>query len=477
MALRPINVIVSILLARLLQPEDFGAVALAMILLTTSNLFSGLGLDAAIIHSRMERKKIAFHAFVLILIFSLFLFLLFLSNIEIAASFLGDPTLSPILRGLSVLIVLNSLPIVPSALLRKELMYKQIAIASFITGVAYAVVVLWLAYMGYGLWSLVNALLVSAVIRVITIWILCPGWDWIIPIRWDQTVARSLLRYGVKNTGAGLVAYLNTHWDDWLVGRILGTSALGFYSKAFEFTNRTVIQLSQNVISNVFISTYAKLQEEKVRLKEAYLKSVRLVTLIMVPISFGILAVGEPLIALLLGEKWLPMVPALQVFAVMILNRPISANAASLFMAVGHPEYNLRAGLVLIIVAVPLVLLLLPRGIFGVAIAIALSDVAGLVFNLWQANVVLSGTARSTIVTVLPIIVTGFVMMGVVLVVRPLVFLASTNEVVSLGLSIFIGVVTYLALTMITQRAMLSEIWQLFTSMFNLQKRIGRFVS
>ena len=479
MVLRPINLVGSIILARLLDPSDFGAIALAMVLIGILRLFSRLGMGAALIHSRLDRSKIAFQSFVVTVLLGSLLFLLAVASAGPMAVLLGNPEIAPILRWLFVLILLDNLAVVPYSLLRKELMFGRVARMVVVSQLIQLSVALSLALMGYGLWSLVFSQLIGAFVRTLLVWILCPGWDWLIPKRWDAVVMKGLLGYGLQSSASGLVAYFQSHWDDWLVGSALGTAALGFYSRAFEFTNRTVRQLGHNVISAVFFPSYAKMQDDKERLVRAYLKSVQLILLIMVPVSFGILVLAPQLVAIVLGEKWFPMLPTLQIFALMILTRAISANTSSLFMAVGRPYYNLRAGLVLIVLMVPLALLLLDRGTIGVAIAVVVADIAGVAYNIYQANSILPGTAAKTLTAILLGVLTGVPMLLGVQFLKPLVFqmFGGGHNVIALLSLVSMGGIIYVLTSLITQRVLIGEILRLIVSVFESRFPLVRHIA
>lgn len=472
-ALRPINLVATIVLARLLSPSDFGAVALAMVLLGTTNLFSGLGMGSAVIHSQAERGKVAFQAFIITVLTSTLLFVLTLVNAGWLAGVLGDTEIAPVLAWLSLLILFNAWNIVPSALLKKDLLYGRVAYSSIGSQVTYTILAIILALLDFGIWSLVYAQLISALVGTVLDWILCPGWDWIKPKRIDWDLSRSLLRYGLNTTGGGLVGYFTTHWDDWLVGRQLGTAALGFYTKAFEFTNRLVTQLSGNIVGSVFFASFAQIQDNTERLSRAYLKSVRLISMMMFPIGLGILATGPLLVPVLLGDQWLPMIPALQVYALMVLTRPISANTSSIYMGVGKPGYALQAALVLSAIMVPLALLFLPWGIVGVATAVVIADYFGLAYNLWRTNTILPGSARQSLRATLPILAIALIMfVAVQLLEGPIISWLGAN-LWSLLVLVGIGMAVYGLGAFLTQRPLLFEIIRLILVVVDKKGRLA----
>ncbi|KAA3656192.1 MAG: lipopolysaccharide biosynthesis protein [Chloroflexi bacterium] len=461
MLFRPINIIGALFLMRLLNPEDFGAVALALILLTTSSLFSALGLETAIIQSSHDNRKIAFPSFVITMGFATILFLILNTNILTFARLLGDEEIVPILRWLSLLILIDAAYAIPAALTRKQLMFGKVGIAGMLYRITYTTMTLTLAFLGYGVWSLVYANLISSLIHTVAYFWLSPGWDWIIPRRWDMKVVRDLLRFGIQSTFSTVLHYLHTHVDDWLVGRYLGKQALGYYSKAYDFSNNTVIQISDNVVGIVFLPSYTQMQHDPDKLTRAYLKSVQLVLLIVVPLAFGVLAIAPEMVWVLWGAKWAPMIPIMQIFALLLLTRPIASNTIPLFQALGKPDYNTRNGLVLLVIMIPLVLLFLSQGIAIVAIAIVISHFIGAVYNMYQVNTILPGSSKLTIRAILPPILSGFLMMLVVFAVKAPVQQLIGGQYNFLGLFLLIGIggVVFLPFSYLTQKELIMEIW------------------
>lgn len=464
---RPANLVISVILARLLDPRDFGLVALALILVQTTNLFTAMGMDKAIIQSTEERNKLAFHAFVIVMSFAMLFFWLIQLNSTMLAGWLGNIETKPILLWLSSWILLNALGVVPYALLRKDLRFPSVASAGLISDAIYMVLVIALAYAGFGLWSLVYANLVKTAFLTGSYWVACGGWEWLKPVAWEWPVVKRLLQFGSQVAVNGLVVYVHTNWDDWLVGRVLGVQQLGFYNKSYDFSNSTIGKLIRNTLGAVFLPSYVKIQEDRQRLMRAYLKSVRLVTLLIVPIGLGIYAVADPLVQLAFGDKWMPMVPVLQIFSLLILTRPISENTSPLFNAVGKPRNNLIAGIILLVVMVPGVLLLLDRGIVGVALAVGASHLVGALFNIYQVERILPGSAAKTAKISLTILAMGLIMLVAVEMAKaPLTESFGTlYSIPALLILIAIGAVVYLAGLAVTQRGIIREIWQTFAEL------------
>lgn len=455
-----ISIAAMVILTRLLDPEDFGEAALAMVLFSASNLFTGLGMGPALVHSRHDSHTIAFQAFVINCLAGSAFFLLVNLFMQPLADLLGNPDLAPIMRWLSLLILIAALTVIPESLLRKEMKFGAVSRAIFISTLVTHTVAIVMAVRGFGVWSLVWGDIIGLSVHMTIVWFANASWYWLRPVRWNQPVVNGLIRYGLKQTGSSLVNYFNSYWDDWLVGRNLGTAALGYYTKAYVITNGTIVGLSISVLNGVFFPSYARIQNERQRLQRAYLKSLNVSALAMAPLSMGILAVAPELVPLVFGAKWIPMIPTLQIFTFMALVRPLAASTSPLFQAVGHPEYDLRAGVVVAAVMIPLAFLLLDRGIEGVALAVVISYVAGLAFNLYQMNLIFAGVTPQMIRVVAPSIVASAIMVGAVLLVRPMLYSRFEPGWFMLFLLISVGFMAYLLSILLLQRSVVIEIAQ-----------------
>jgi len=459
LSLRVISIVSGILLARILDPKDFGIVALAQVVLGTTNLFSGFGLGAAIVQSQEDRGKVAYQAFVVTAISGLLLFALIFLNAGLFAGFLESTQVTTVLQWMSLTVLLGAWSIVPEALLQKELLFGRISGVVVVAELLYVGIALSLAYLGAGLWSLVYASVARSGMTLALLWLFCPGWEWLKPKRWDGTLMRSLLRFGVHSTGGGVVTFFYSIIDNLIVGKWLGTDALGFYSKAYDFTRRTVDQLT-NVVGAVLLPSYAKIQSDSPRLSRAYLKSLRLISFLVVPVSAGLFITGPEMVKTLLGEKWVPMVATFQILALAALVKPLSATTSALFLSIGRPVYNLRAGLVVVAIMLPLIVLLLGFGIEGVALAVLCAQIGGFAYNMVQVRSVLKDTASKMLTAIAPALGAGASMVVVIALLKaPLRGMAGGG--MTLTVLVLTGAVVYGGLLFLLQRELVIELLHL----------------
>jgi O-antigen/teichoic acid export membrane protein len=466
-ALRGISIVTSFLLANLLDPVAFGIVSAATIVLSTTNLFSGLGLGSALVQTQADRGKAAYQSFVINVATGVVLTLIILINAAGFAGLLGHPEITPVLQWMSVLVILGSLTIVPEALMQKDLLFGKLSKIVMVSELWNIGAALALAYMGFGYWSLVWASISKLVLNVVLYWRLAPGREWLERKPWDGPLMKSLLRFGVHTTGGGIVTYVYSIIDNLTVVRWLGTNALGLYGKAYDFTSRSVDSIN-NVLAQVLLPSYARIQGEADRLARAYLKSVRLISFVTVPVSMGMVITAPEVVSTLLKPQWLPMIPAFQVLACVGLVKPLSASTSALFLSTGRPVYNLRAGLVVLFAMIPLFALLLPYGIVGIAFSVLIAHIIGLAFNAYQAQKVLKGIAPRMLLTPIPALAAGLLMMAAVqLSKEPLRAIGGgTHGIASVVIMVFIGVTIYTVALYFMQREQVLEVKELIFARF-----------
>lgn len=460
LASRPIAILSMIVLARLLDPADFGLIALASVLFGTAQLFSGLGMAQALIQSQRDVRLVAFQAFFITCLSGLFLFLLLNWRIDFFATLLGNRELAPILRWMSLLLLFNTLALVPEAILRRDLQFGRVSVAMIVNNGMTNLVAIILAFLGFGLWSLVWGQLSGALARMLLLWFSTDGWYWLRPQRLNRTILGEIIPYGLKATSGGLVNFVNSNWDDWYVGRILGAAALGFYDKAYNLTNGTIAGLNTSILNGVFMPSYARIQNDPARLKRAYLKGLGLSAMLMAPLSMGVFAVAPEMVIVLFGDKWVPMIPTLQVFAFMALARPLAASTSPLFRAIGKPELDLQGGIVVLVTMIPMILYMIGWGIEGVATAVVLSFVFGLLFNIYKLNSLLPGVAREMIPAVAPSLVSSALMVGAVMLTRVLLHqsAAGLTQWMVLLILVIVGGVAFAVSGYLMQRTLIHEL-------------------
>ena len=454
---RILGMVGSVFLARLIEPQAFGLVALCYLVLSVVSLLAPLGLAGALIQHRGDPDRASFQVFVVALLAGVIAFLTVNLAKQPIASFLGEPALVGVLPLLSLLILVEALDRVPDARMQKDLKFERLGSVLVASELTYYSVAISFASFGHGLWSLVYGALAKAAVATIVSWTLVGSWGWLRWRGWDSQVMRSLLRYGLQTVGGRAAYYFVLNVDNFVVGRQLGVQALGYYSKAFDFTTKSVDHVNK-VLATVLFPSYSSIQDDLPRLSKAYLKGLQLLSSVTVPASMALFMLADRLVPVLFGPRWIPMVPILEALTFMSLVKPISSTTAAVFSAVGRPSYNMHAGIVVGVVMVAAILLLLPFGTVGVAISVAIAHVVGLAFNVYQIGRVLPRTAAHMFRSVRPALLATVGMVGVLALAKRFIgpVEAMCGPVLSLVFLLAVGAGAYIGSMFVVGRPILT---------------------
>lgn len=479
LGVRPVLMLISVILLRLLSPEIFGLIAMSLIVVGTANTVTNWGMQAVIVQTKYDIEKVAFWAFIVVMSASMLgTILIIVFAVPLSRLLGGGEPLVPILRWMALYVTIGGIGVVPSALLRRQLKFGLLSIGSIPGEIAFALIAIPFAMMGYGVWSLVIGRILGNLVSNFIWWAYCRPWIWLRPSKPDWSILKPQLAYGTHITGTSIMVFFQSQADTWYVGRFLGAADAGIYSKAYDLTTRLADTITKTIFGSVLFPSYTRMQDDKPRLTRAYLKSTNLVWLLIVPLSLGLAFTAPLMVKTMLGEQWLPMIPVWQVFSLYSLTRPISTNSSPLFMAVGQPKRNITASIVLIAVMIPaMVLLASSMGVVGVAIGVASAYTVAMFFNVYQVNTILPGTAWKTFVQSLPALVSGALMsVGLIVLERPVIALTGGRDLLALILLIGIGALIYGIATLLVQRELVFEIYELFIKAVGIDRRWPRLV-
>jgi O-antigen/teichoic acid export membrane protein len=367
----------AVLLARLLAPEQFGVVALAAVFVNILAQLRALSLSLAIVHHPAPDEATYRTYFSLSVGLAAGSVALFIPLIPSVAGFYpAMPGLGWVMLALAGVDILTTVALAQDGLLTRGMHFRTIAGADVCAATAMTVCAPVLAWAGWGPWALVAEPTSGLVARTLYVWVRAPA---VRPrFGWQPAAARWLWNYGRPSWLAANLDYVLMRFDDFWVGTVLGNTALGLYSRAFEFAHYPR-RLVATPLGNVFLPALARLRGDRRRLSHAY---VRLLS-VMVRVAFWfvplfVLAAPE-FIRVLLGERWLPMQLSFQLMVVCALFDPLLWGAARFLMAVGEPGLVARGRAVQLVVFVPAVVLLSRTwGIAGAALAVDLKVLVGM---------------------------------------------------------------------------------------------------
>lgn len=376
----------TVILARLLLPYEFGQVAFALLVIGYMETVGDFGVSSALIYERERPEEGANIAFITSIATGLLWFGAAYAAAPLVADFFNDPEVVPILRMLSVVFIIKSLGNTHDALLRRDLAFKKRIVPDFALALLKGVSSVAFALAGWGVWSLVWGQIIGTVAATIGYWVVMP---WRPSLRASWTTAKRMLRYGSHIVSVNMVSAAVHHADFLVVGRMLGSAALGLYTIAYR-TPEFFITMVVWVIGKVTFPVYSKLRDDAAALRAAFLATLRYLSLVTLPAGFGLAVIGDLLVSLFYGERWAAAALALQILAIAGALRSLGSHAGDVYKATGRPAILTKLGLLRAAVIIPATLWGARYGIVGVAVAQLVVTAASTLLNLYVAGRILS---------------------------------------------------------------------------------------
>lgn len=363
-----LSLITVVVLARLLSPQDFGVVAIALAAWGIIHLFGNLGIGAKLIQEQDDFEKYASAAFWLNILIALCLSLFTIIIAPFVASFYKNDLVKPILMFLGLGFFLNSFGSTHSVLLVRELDFKKRTLVGITIGLITKTATILMAFMGYGVWSLVIPQILFSPIQVFALWKICP---WRPSFEFNLLYWKRIFNFGKYMFGDELLRYINLNGDYLVIGRWLGSFELGLYTFAYRLASFPVENIAW-VVSRVTFPAFSKLQNDLDKLRELFLKMIRLLSLISFPLLMGLLAMANELVPLVFGEKWNRSIIPLQIIIGFALLTSLNSLAGQIVIALGRPKIPFKFNLAQVPLVLVAILICVKYGIIGVAIAMSL---------------------------------------------------------------------------------------------------------
>jgi O-antigen/teichoic acid export membrane protein len=380
---RGLSLLRQLILARLLVPADFGLVGYASLTIGVLELFKELGFSSALIYRQEDLEEAANTTFVAVLISSSLLYGMAWFGSPLVAQFFKNQALVPVLRVLSVTLVISAISQVPLTLMAKGMGFKNKVLPEMIASIIGSAISVLLAWRGYGVWSIVYGQVLIAVLTSILVWFFCP---WRPSRLFSWRVAKELWNYGKHIVSSQIMVFFITNIDDAFVGRFLGDAALGTYSLAYDLSNLPATHMSR-IVGQVMFPAYSKVQNDLDRLRQVFFKSLKYVSLLAFPIAFITLVFAKDFIVVAYGSKWFRAVVPLQWLTIYGLARAIAVNMGNVFKAGGKPKWLFYIATVRLAVMAGLLYPAIKlEGITGVAALSAIVSVVDFALSLFLTN-------------------------------------------------------------------------------------------
>ena len=364
-----VTFVVSLVLARILGPEVYGVLALVTVFTTILQVFVDSGLGTALIQKKDADDLDFSSVFFFNLGFSLLLYLLMFFAAPWIAAFYRMPTLRPVVRVLSLAIVISAVKNVQQAYVSRNMLFRKFFFSTLGGTLAAAVIGIGMAILGFGVWALVAQYLVNAAIDTLILWLTV---HWRPQRRFSFSRLKELLSFGWKLLGESLFNTFYANVRSLVIGKLYSPSELAFYNKAFQLPQMLAFNVDTS-LDSVLLPTMSQRQEDHSEVLRLTRLFIQVGTYIMMPAMLGLALCAVPAIRLLLGSKWLPSAPFMQLFCVSYAFYTMATANYNAYKALGRSDLFLRVSMISKCLGLLILLVTMRFGVWAIALGTLLS--------------------------------------------------------------------------------------------------------
>lgn len=447
--------VISVFLARILSPSDYGLIAMISIVLAISNCFINSGFGNALIRKTDLSNEDCSTAFYFNILVAVGCYLLVFLIAPFVADFYERPILTPILRWQAVTLILGSFIIVQKSIINKKIDFKTTAKISTISNIVSGIVALIMAYNGYGVWSLVGMGISQSLLQLILFW--CYS-SWHPRLIWSKRSFNYLWNYGSKLLASGLLDTMFINIYPIVIGKMFSPMSLGYYTRAQGFAQLPSSNLT-SIIQRVTFPLLSSMQTDDERLSNNYRRLLRMSAFVIFPLMLGLAAVADPLINVLLTGKWAQTIIYLQIICFAMMWYPIHAINLNLLQVQGRSDLFLRLEIIKKAIGVSILCLTIPLGLKAMCFGGVVSSLLCLVINTFYTGKLIQVGFIMQMRDLFPTLVVSLLMFVLVL---SLQWMTENLYAQLLG-GIILGSGFYLAVTRILRFQELQELFSLFS--------------
>lgn len=436
-----IQFVIQIILARILTPEDYGVIAIIMIFIALANVFIQSGFSTALIQKKDTDEVDFSSVFYLSLGVATILYIVLYMTAPFIANYYKTIELIKILRVLSLTLFFGVFNSIQNTIIAKKMEFKKQFFSSLIAVIVSGVVGIVLAYKGFGVWTLVYQQLLSQILICVVLWQIV---KWRPKFIFSFQRIKSLFSYGGRLLISGLLETLYMNITSLVIGRIYQPSMLGYYNRGNQFPQLIVSNFNGSIQSVLFPALSAE-QENKQRVKEIMRRAVVTSSFIIFPLMIGLFTVAEPLVKVLLTDKWLPSVPFLRIFCLSYALWPIHTANLQAINAIGRSDIFLKLEILKKILGIIVLVISVRFGVIAIALGVLLIGIISSFINGYPNKKLLNYGYIEQMKDIIPSI-TLSVIMG--LTIYPIIKL-EIGDIYKIIIQVLLGLITYILLSYI----------------------------
>lgn len=369
----------SIILARLLNPTDYGTIGVLSVFIAVSGAFIDSGFGQALVRKLDCKDEDYSTIFFFNLGVSIICYLILFACSPLIASFFKMPILTSIVKVYCLTMVIGAIGAVPRTRLTKNLQFKSIAKINVLSAVFSGVIGVLLAYLGWGVWALVWQGVLAAIFNNIVIWI---------EVKWKPSLVfskksfKELFGFGSKLLAGGLIWQLYSNLTPIIIGKFFSARDLGLYSRGANIAQMPA-SIIFSVMAKVSYPIFARLQNDKERLVRVYRKYIKFSSMLIMFALILVAALAKPIVLILLTDKWASCIIFLQLFAFSVLTDHLDKLNLNLLVVVGRSDLHLKLEIYKRIISLTMLLSAIPFGVIGICISKIIYAQIALMFNTY----------------------------------------------------------------------------------------------
>ncbi len=365
---RLLQLLITFALARLLTPDDFGLIGMALIFTQLAFVLFDLGLSSALIQKKDMEPDHAQTAQTVFAMNALFFYLIVFFSAPYIALFFHQPKLNAILRLLAVVFFLFAIRAIANVQLTRAMRFKTIGLIRLVSVLIYGALAVTLAWQKFGVWSFVLGIvgqeLILTVLTVASVkTFVWPGWN--------PQKLKELTSFGGQVLGSRIMGYLNINLPNAIIGRFMGSAVLGYYSVGYQLVDFPVQRISKNIL-RVMFPAFSKIQDKLPQYQQLYKDTVSGLALAVFPIFAGMALVAPEFVTIFYGPKWKPLITVLEILTVVGLARSIWVTTSVVFLSKGKPKWELLINAIYFVILSVVLYLIYTHGLIVVVTAISL---------------------------------------------------------------------------------------------------------
>jgi O-antigen/teichoic acid export membrane protein len=448
-----VKFVVSIVLARLLMPSEFGLIAMINIFISVGNAFIKSGLSNSLIRTKELDEKDLSTVFFFNVFISFFIYSIVFILAPYISKFYSQPELTDLVRVYSITFIINAFGMVQLARLTQKLNFKTQLLVSLPSLVISAVIGIYMAYEGYGVWSLVCMSIIQSFMSTLQLWL---------HSKWKPIMVFSIEKFkkhwnfGYKLLLAGLLDSIFVNSYAIIIGKFFAPAQVGFYNRADSLKQLPVTNIGA-ILNKVTYPLFASIQDDDIRLKSVYKRIMKLVIFLVAPTLFIMAALAEPLIRFLFTEKWLPSVPYFQILCLKGIVYPISVYNLNILGVKGRSDLFLKLEVVKKILLVVILYISFQFGIYGLLIGSVIFSILALFINTHYSGKFINYNASQQARDLMPAIFLAVITASSVYYMDSLFFLDQMDLMRLFGGTI-LGLTIYLGMSVLFKQSALLDI-------------------